>query len=480
MRLVLAARKSTKIKDKQGHEHLSISITKQDRRGRQWAEQQGHCIVAVTEDVQSGTVAPWDRPDLKPWVTEPARMSLYDGILAYDNSRLSRGCWDDEARIRLWASEHGKRLVIVDGAQWPPRHDGDGWQWEAMAKQARATWEANRQASVDAQEELRARGRLAGGHIPFGFTSFGEYKDKIMVPTEEGRRLIPVIFAMCIAGKSLAVIAEWLSGQTGHGWHARSIAGIIRNQSYVGWRCDSNGMRIMECEPILVTPDGKPDWVTFSAAGKALRKRPARGPSKPDNRAMLALVLRCGNPECDATGAPDSPMYRLPSETSRNGVKVKVLYYRCCGRGRSRKGCGNMVPVGMVDDAVNTIIADSFDTPVMVSKLIPGHDYSAEIEGLKSEAKQLMLRDLDLDDFMAEGARIKTAIAELESRPSVPDRVELTETGESYAALWSALETPERGPWLVSQGFTVKASKTAVTVSQGTRSATVNLGQVAA
>ena len=147
LRLVLAARKSTKTRDADGHEIDAIGIETQDKRGREWAERQGHAIVAVAADIKCGTVAPWDRPNLRPWVTDPAKMARYDGILAYRNDRLSRGCWADEARIRLWAEEHGKVLMIVDGPQWPPRHAGDEWSWEAMAKQARREWEESRERS---------------------------------------------------------------------------------------------------------------------------------------------------------------------------------------------------------------------------------------------------------------------------------------------------------------------------------------------
>src|SRR5690348_7350986 len=129
LRLVLAARLSRK----GGNGEDGLGIETQDKRGREWAERQGYVVVAVAADTKSGTVAPWDRKNLRPWVIDPALMATYDGILAYKNDRLSRGCWSDEARIRQWAEEHGKVLVIVDGPQWPPRHDGDEWAWEAMA-----------------------------------------------------------------------------------------------------------------------------------------------------------------------------------------------------------------------------------------------------------------------------------------------------------------------------------------------------------
>ena len=93
MRLVLAARrKSTKTRDANGREIDAIGIETQDKRGREWAERQGHVVVAVAADTKRGTVAPWDRPRLKPWVTDPAMMAQIDGILAYRNDRLSRGC----------------------------------------------------------------------------------------------------------------------------------------------------------------------------------------------------------------------------------------------------------------------------------------------------------------------------------------------------------------------------------------------------
>ena len=213
LRLVLAARKSTKTRDADGREIDAIGIETQDKRGRAWAERQGHVIVDVAADVKSGTVAPWDRPKLRPWVTDPALMARFDGILAYRNDRLSRGCWSDEARIRMSAEEHRKVLVIVDGPQWPPRHDGDAWAWEAMAKQSRKEWEETRERSMRAQDELRDRGKLVG-RPPFGYVSAGVKYDHTIVPTDEGRRLVPEVFRRCIDGESLATIAGWLADQS--------------------------------------------------------------------------------------------------------------------------------------------------------------------------------------------------------------------------------------------------------------------------
>ena len=63
----------------------------------------------------------------------------------------------------------------------------------------------------------------------------------------------------------------------------------------------------------------------------------------------------------------------------------------------------------------------------------------------------------------------------MKATPVVPDRVELTDTGERYSELWARTPLPERGPWLARHGFRVTASKAGVTVVQGETSATASL-----
>jgi DNA invertase Pin-like site-specific DNA recombinase len=378
-------------------------------------------------------------------------MAQVDGILAYRNDRLSRGCWADEARIRLWAEENHKILMIVDGPQWPPRHDGDAWAWEAMAKQARKEWEEIRERSMRAQGELRDRGRLVG-RPPFGYQVIGDKYDKTLVPTDEGRRLVPVIFAKVIAGESEGAIARWLAAETGRPWWARTIGTMIRNPVYIGHRQDGSGRTIHRCEPLV-------DAATRRRAIQALSTRPKRGHVDPANRAMLAGVLAC--PFCD-----DSPMYRL-----------NTGYYRCTGRGASRRGCGNMVRTAAVDAAVDQIIAQDFGTPVMAHVIIPGNEaaIAARLEEIRFEISQLGSADLGDEEYDRRLAGLRAERDQVKAAEVVPDRVELTDTGERYNQLWARTPVPERGPWLARHGFRVCASKTEVTVMQGETSATVSL-----
>jgi site-specific DNA recombinase len=471
MRLLLAARLSRL----QANGEQGLGIETQDKRGKEWAERttdpatgKPHVIVDVAADTKSGTVAPWDRPNLKPWVTDPALMAAYDGILAYENDRLSRGCWSDEARIRLWAEEHGKHLIIVDGPQWPPRHDGDRYQWEAMSMQARKEWEDIRERTMRATGELREAGKLTN-RPPWGYKSFGEKYDHSMIPTELGREYIPEIFDRVIKCDSLGTIAAWLTSegvpcsQADGKWWAKTVGFIVRNPAYQGFRCAQDpktkkyGRVLFQCEPLV-------DAGIWRAANDALSTRPQRrhGGTVPANRAMLAGAIRCSM--CNG------PMYRTPAGTTK-----RVFYYRCAGRGAARKGCGNVVRVEAVDSAVNEIIAATFSTPVMVKHLIPGTDHSAELEAIRFEIKHLADRELPDDEHDAELTRLRAERDRLAALPKTEDRIELIPMKETYSQVWEALSAPERGAWLAAQGFTVTADKAALTVSQGSASVSVTL-----
>jgi hypothetical protein len=78
MRVIVAARLSQLQRD--GSE--GIGLDTQDTRSRNWAEREGHDVLAVVADTRSGTVAPWDRRNLRPWVTDPERIAQYDAIVA--------------------------------------------------------------------------------------------------------------------------------------------------------------------------------------------------------------------------------------------------------------------------------------------------------------------------------------------------------------------------------------------------------------
>lgn len=299
-----------------------------------------------------------------------------------------------------------------------------------------------------AHNRSRANGALVG-RPPWGYTTEGEKYGRRLVPTEEGRRLVPEVYARCAKGESEATIAAWLKAETGRDWWPRTIGHMVKNPVYKGrrskWDVEKRtyGATLHHCEP-LVEVTGPGGW---DAANQALKTRPKRGPVLAENRAMLATAIFC--PRCEG-----SPMYRIECRDS--------VYYRCSGRGPARKGCGNRVKLPLVDAAVSRIADRVFDAPVMVLTRIPGNDHSEELAKIEDERRDLAMRGLPWAEEDAERAKLRARYDEVAALPDVPEDTKLVDTGTTYAAQWDALAASERGPWLRSAGFRVVADKAAV------------------
>jgi site-specific DNA recombinase len=320
-------------------------------------------------------------------------------------------------------------------------------------------------------DRVRANGALHG-RPPWGMTKTGPKYHKQLTPTDLGRIWVPQIFGWVIERVSfrdiiLRLQAESIEGDHGV-WHPSTIGEMIRNPVYMGFRCAQDpqtkkyGKILHKCEA-LVSPE------VWRQAQEALDKSPTkRGYTNPETRPMLSGVLKCGNPECDATGAPDSPMNRSRSDTR--------TYYRCTGIGAIRKSCGTMVRLADVDSAVDWIIHETFNIPKEERRVIPGTDHTADLESLKFELRQLPARELAWDEEDSERARLRAEYDRIASLPVVPDEVVMVDSGQTYADLWDSMKPTDRGQWLRRQGFTVRASRTHVSVSHGDISRTVPLG----
>jgi DNA invertase Pin-like site-specific DNA recombinase len=454
LRCLIAARKSNRVTDKDRVQIKSIGIKTQDLRAREWIERNGHIFVDIAADVKSGRVAPWDRPNLKMWVTDPAFMAQYDAIVVYSNDRLSRGCWEDEIVIRLWAMRYGKRLIVVDGPQWPPRDTGDEWSWEANAKQAAKEWDLMQERVSRAQADLRSTGALIG-RAPWGYEIAGDKYCKRLVVSEDGRTYVPEVFQRIIDGESLQTVANWLAEETGRPFWSGVIGKMIKCPTYKGTRCIYNPETHRYEDEVVSRNESLVDAVTWRLANEALAGRPKRGPQKAENRAPLVTALFCAN-------CADSPMYRLMGgrQTSR------THYYRCFGRGANRKSCGSNIRTDWLEPHVDRIIATSFNRPIMAHAIVRGNEaeIAARLEEIKDEMKRLVAADKDEGP---EYAALVAERAELRHAEVIGDTVKFTDTGRRYSAEYANVPVSERGPWLHKNGFRIIASRQRVTVSHG-------------
>jgi hypothetical protein len=234
---------------------------------------------------------------------------------------------------------------------------------------------------------------------------------------------------------------------------------MIRNPVYRGAQHDAAGRVIFRCEALVSA-------ATWKRAGQALDGRPKRGPVNPQTRAMLSGVLFC--PRCE-----DSPMYRIRSGRGAS----RTAYYRCTGRGADRRSCGNLVRAAAVDAAVDRIIARYFDRQVEKHAVIDGNEaeIAGRLEEIRFEVAQLGQLDLDDGEYDRRLAALREQRDRVKATPVVPDRVELTGTGERYSEQWARTPVPERGPWLAENGFRITAGKAGVTVTLGDITATAEL-----
>jgi DNA invertase Pin-like site-specific DNA recombinase len=452
LRVIIAARLSQKKKKDDGGYRNGLGLETQDEQSRPWAEAQGYIVVDTVPDTAKGTLPMFKRKNLSKWVSDPAKLALYDAIVAYKNDRLSRAGWRDESEIRRWAEDNGKRLIIVNGPQWPPRHDGDRWQWEAQSIQARKEWEEDQERSDRTQRAIMDAGGFVGSP-PWGYVTTGEEYAKKLVVDADGtaRRCMPEAFRMTWQDKaSGGSVARWLAGQTGEDWHAASIIAMLRNRTYAGHAIRSLPARWgrpaqtwdIGCEPLV-------DSETWERANRELDRRSEKAAAGRGtggrSATLLGGVARC--PRC-AVRNVDSPMYKIKSSG-----RVK-LNYRCSGRKgvNEKKGCGNMVPAAACESLIDQFMSGNQAEILTVTKTDPT-DYDVMVRDAKNRRKAL---DDDAPDY---DSRYEQATAEVKRLEAIRDAhaseqpvTETVGTGQSYASKWAELDETGRGAWLRRSG----------------------------
>lgn len=304
LRLITAARKS-----RSGDAGENERYARQDTRAGQRAERDGHAVVATVHDTVSSQTAPWDRPELKSWMTDPARLAMYDGILVSDTDRLSRTDdrgWHD---IESWCYETGKVLLTADGVQFPARDDSDRYQWIGLKRRARTYWEDVRDKHADARKIVLAN-KAATGRPPFGYRVAGaKYGKRFEIDPVTGPAALKV-FSKIIDGEPASAVAAWLGGQLGQVVRAQRVLQMVRNDSYLGER-DGHAF-------VMLSPD-MPEMIATARA--ALESRSFdRGGNRVTHAYSSRIFCQCG-------------ANLNHHQSTRNGQPSGQAKYRC-SRGR--------------------------------------------------------------------------------------------------------------------------------------------------
>lgn len=410
MRVLVAARLSRKADDRS-----QTGLETQDAEVLAWGAREGHEIVHVAADFKSGTTPPWQRPNLRPWVTEPSKIAQYDAVAAYRFDRLSRGDDRSTSAIEDWAYRNGKVLLTVDGLRFPCE-GVDGIRWDLMKRLAHEEWLKISERYTRMRVYLKAHGYLVG-RAPYGYRSVtapgSTHKTLAPVPAEAD--VIRDVAAWYLEGASLEDIGAKLmdSGRfpramkRGHQpkWTASALSKVLHNEVIAGRQRNAAGATILKVEPIL----SREVWhaVIDRLAVRAKRS----GVSQSKTTAMLTSIIVCT--------ACAKAMYR--------GGPDNVSYF--C----RVKGCKSRIRVDAADAWVDELMR-SDDRRDIIEVIVRGDGHETEI----AEVKRDIAEAVEAEKFDAIPA-LRAELDRLRALPSSPTRVERRESDQTVAEMWATM-----------------------------------------
>jgi site-specific DNA recombinase len=420
----------------------STGLDKQDEQARRYAQAYDHEIVGTAADADvSGSVPPWDRPELGAWLNDPARLAQFDGIIASALDRLGRNA-RDLSKLRDWAEDQGKTLIVISpNIQWPPAENdfASPIVWDVLGRLAEYELATITKRARETQSWLKANDFLVGKPT-YGFMVVPKGDHKTLAPDPVTSLIIREAVDRYLAGDTLdTIVADF----TRRGipspnpptrkhpdpkWSARTLGAILRNVSLCGRR--QQGARTLRYQPIITLAEHR-------RIVAQLNERAHRRGVAPGNTAMLTSVLFCG--------VCRSPMYRIKT---RDG-----LFYYC----RSGQGCKMLIPMMDANAAVQWRIAQDFaHEPVYRTEVIAGREYQDEIDQVKLDLTSL---DPESADYLADVMAGQSEIARLRALPVEPDREVNVPTGLFYGDVFADADTLTRRRVLMRAGVRFYATR---------------------
>jgi site-specific DNA recombinase len=435
---------------------LTDETTSPERQGEQitlTAKARGDTVVRITEDLDvSGAVSPFDRDQLGPWLTEPAKVALWDGLIVAKLDRLSRSLLDF-ALLLKWCEDNGKTIISVsenlDFSTPMGRMFGNILIMFAEFERARMA-----ERRKEAKDKLDLTGRWGGGTVQFGYradkTDGGWVLTPDPVTAPEVRRMAEQV----IAGRSARDIAGELrkreipSSQGGQWGHSTVIA-ILRSPALKGLVM-SNGSVVRNADGMPVKREAILSGETWDQVQAALDKT---RPSKSSQRGDAAPLLRVAYCVCG------QPLY-IMRKTGRN-----YAYYVCAsktqGTGCTEKSIRSDLLESLVED---TLLKKVGKVPHREKVIYPAEDHAAEIAEVNEAIENLEADRYERGLFSGDNGaaryaermrRLEARQAALEILPSHAERIEWPETGRTFAEHWQSLTEPQRRTFLVDAGVKV-------------------------
>lgn len=171
-----------------------------------------HELVSITErdyDLNiSGSVSPFDRPGLGPWLKDD-RLDRWDGLCAAKLDRLTRSLFDFVMLV-WWLEARGKTLICID-----PMLDLSTQAGRAFALITATFAQFERETIAarvrDAWHQLRENGKYGGGQVPFGYRPVKAGKQWEYQPDWVYGPVVAEMFNRYSRSESIGGITRWLN-----------------------------------------------------------------------------------------------------------------------------------------------------------------------------------------------------------------------------------------------------------------------------
>lgn len=428
MRVIIAGRLS---REATGHDQTGFDSQESDQAS--WTRIHGHTVVAVVADFKSGRSGLSARPNLRPWITEPAKLAMYDAIVALKVDRLTRGNRAETAELEQWARDNNKALYITGSDVHFPSEGTEGIAWDLMLRMAHQEWLNTSERYLRMQRTLRDNKSLVG-RAPYGYSIGYAVNDsgrriKTLIPNPVEAAAIRKAATAYLSGDTLDTICDRLNatGSLPRGmrdgrqplWVPKTLSLTLRNETMVGRRKNSAGVTELKCEPIL--DRGIWDRVIRRMDQRASRK----GISQTKTPALLTSIIACG--PCGKN------IYR-----TNNGYYCRV------------KGCQTFVTLVHADRFVSQLMAADQHRDI-IETVTSGCNFDVAI----GEVKRDMAEAVQAEDFTQLSA-LRAELDRLRSLPAEPARVVQTISGLTVAEMWAAMQDDgEKRQYLLDRGARV-------------------------
>lgn len=436
----------------------STSVERQREVIERWAAQSDHTIVGWAEDLDlSGSVDPFDAPELGKWLTEE-RKHEWDVICSWKLDRVSRRAVP-MGKLFGWLLDNDKALVCCADSIDLSTPMGRLIAY-VIATIAEGELEAIRERNRSSHRKLAELGRWTGGKPMYGYRP-QEREDYgwELVPDEYASGVLLRIIERVIEGESLNSIADDLSASgeptpndylrqragkpTGdHAWTGGNLSRLLRSSSLLGYTVH-NGVTVRDDEgvpvrkgPPLVSQD------LYDRLQATLESRSVVSGTRTRNTSPLLGVLVCLLCE--------SRMYH------RRVTAEKYRYYFC------RNGHAyNAIRADEAEELVEeTFLAQLGDQKAQERVYVQAENHQIELEeavravdeltSLLGTTTSATMRKRLTDQLSALDSRLSV----LETLPVREARWNYRETSETYGEAWAAADLEGRRLLLLRSGIT--------------------------